>query len=195
MSHITNIGAKIKKIRREKKLTLQQLSELTNLSVGFLSQLERGLSNVAIDTLQDIANALDVSIHSFIEADSFDQNANNPVMRDFEKTCSVINLTLQSYVMTNDADNLPFLPRIYHLLPSIDHTLKTELYHHEGVEWLYVIEGILSINYNNQQYDLYPGDTISIDSTKDHNWYNRSSKPCKFIAINTPNPYNNFKDE
>ena len=47
---IDDIGKKIKKLRTNKKLTLKELSERTNLSIGFLSQLERGLTTVAIDS-------------------------------------------------------------------------------------------------------------------------------------------------
>ena len=43
------IGAKIKALRTEQKYTLKALSDLTGFSVGFLSQIERGISSVAVD--------------------------------------------------------------------------------------------------------------------------------------------------
>lgn len=46
-------------------MTLKQLSEKTNLSTGFLSQMERGMSSIAIDTLENIAGVLGVSLTSF----------------------------------------------------------------------------------------------------------------------------------
>lgn len=48
MSATTDIGSKIKKYRKEKKYTLKNLSEQTGLSIGFLSQLERGITTIAI---------------------------------------------------------------------------------------------------------------------------------------------------
>ncbi len=65
---IDDIGKKIKKLRTNKKLTLKELSEKTNLSIGFLSQLERGLTTVAIDSLTKIAKELDVSLTYFFQA-------------------------------------------------------------------------------------------------------------------------------
>ena len=55
MNYNTTIGLKIKELRNSKKFTLKYLSEETNLSIGFLSQLERGMTSVAIDTLAKIA--------------------------------------------------------------------------------------------------------------------------------------------
>lgn len=61
----SEIGAKIKKLRAEKNMTLKELNQMTNLSIGFLSQLERGLTTVAIDTLETISRALGVDINYF----------------------------------------------------------------------------------------------------------------------------------
>lgn len=46
-----NIGMKIKKLRTEKGMTLKELSEKSELSVGILSQFERGLTTIAVDSL------------------------------------------------------------------------------------------------------------------------------------------------
>ncbi|MGB4984840.1 MAG: XRE family transcriptional regulator [Erysipelotrichaceae bacterium] len=187
MKNISDIGTKIKQIRTKQHLTLKQLSDLTQLSIGFLSQLERGQSNIAIDTLQIIAKSLNVNLSYFIEEYLTPNDIGN-VQRDFEKKCSIINPILHSYIRTNN-NQLPILPREYHLLPSIDTTkVQAELYHHEGKEWIYVLEGILSITLDKDKFDLYPGDTITIDSTKDHNWYNRTNQTTKFLSVNYPNP-------
>ncbi len=47
-----NIGELIKQKRTENKMTLKDISEATDLSIGFLSQLERGLTSIAQDTLK-----------------------------------------------------------------------------------------------------------------------------------------------
>ncbi|SHK10490.1 helix-turn-helix domain-containing protein [Paramaledivibacter caminithermalis] len=63
---VIDIGKAIKKLRISKKLTLKDLSDRTGLSTGFLSQLERGLTTIAIDSLENVANALDVDLSYFI---------------------------------------------------------------------------------------------------------------------------------
>ena len=65
MNHNITIGSKIKTLRIRKKYTLKQLSAESGLSTGFLSQLERGVSSIAIDSLAKIAEILGVSLSSF----------------------------------------------------------------------------------------------------------------------------------
>lgn len=65
MDHNITIGAKVKAFRTAKKYTLKQLSEESGLSIGFLSQLERGLSSIAIDSLARLADILGVSLSAF----------------------------------------------------------------------------------------------------------------------------------
>lgn len=65
MNYNTSIGLKIKELRNAKKFTLKYLSEETNLSIGFLSQLERGMTSVAVDSLAKIARVLEVNVLDF----------------------------------------------------------------------------------------------------------------------------------
>ena len=77
MDHNVTIGAKVKAFRTAKKYTLKQLSEESGLSIGFLSQLERGLSSIAIDSLAKLATILGVSLSSFFDS-SADQEKSQP---------------------------------------------------------------------------------------------------------------------
>ena len=86
MDHNVTIGAKVKAFRTAKKYTLKQLSEESGLSIGFLSQLERGLSSIAIDSLAKLATILGVSLSSFFDS-SADQEK-SPVSRSFAMHCS-----------------------------------------------------------------------------------------------------------
>ena len=57
-----NIGAKVKALRLENKMTLKDLGKLSKLSIGFLSQFERDQTTIAIDSLSRIAKIFDVDI-------------------------------------------------------------------------------------------------------------------------------------
>ncbi|MDO4711938.1 MAG: helix-turn-helix transcriptional regulator, partial [Peptostreptococcaceae bacterium] len=50
----SDIGSRVQNRRKEQKITLKELSERTGLSTGFLSQFERGMTSIAIDSLQKI---------------------------------------------------------------------------------------------------------------------------------------------
>lgn len=68
MNKNIDIGTKIKKYRKDKKYTLKMLSEQTGLSIGFLSQLERGMTTIAIDSLANVARVLGVELADFLKA-------------------------------------------------------------------------------------------------------------------------------
>lgn len=70
MNKNIDIGTKIKKYRKDKKYTLKMLSEQTGLSIGFLSQLERGMTTIAIDSLANVARVLGVELADFFESDT-----------------------------------------------------------------------------------------------------------------------------
>ncbi|HOO27980.1 MAG TPA: helix-turn-helix transcriptional regulator, partial [Lachnospiraceae bacterium] len=56
------VTSKLKKIRKQKKLTLKDMSELTGFSISFLSQMERGISPVTLTSLKKITKALGISM-------------------------------------------------------------------------------------------------------------------------------------
>jgi DNA-binding NtrC family response regulator len=60
-----HIGETIRTLRKEKELTLKQLSRRTSLSVSLLSQIERAESSASIGSLYRIAGALDVELARF----------------------------------------------------------------------------------------------------------------------------------
>ena len=60
------LGQRLRLIRKEHKLTLKELSQLSRLSVPYLSDMERGVVNPSIDTLQKVATAYNVSVKDLI---------------------------------------------------------------------------------------------------------------------------------
>ena len=83
------------------------------------------------------------------------------------------------------------LPRVFTLLPlDSGQEDDIELYCHEGEEFVYVLEGVVTFFLENSRYLLYPGDSIHISSTQRHNWANHTSRNAKILTINTPNPLN-----
>lgn len=53
------IGSNIRALRREKKLTQEQLAELADISPSFLGHIERGTRQMSVETLYRIADALE----------------------------------------------------------------------------------------------------------------------------------------
>ena len=188
MDHNLSIGAKVKDLRTAKKMTLKQLSEETGLSIGFLSQLERGLSSTAIESLAKIAACLDANLSDFFEFEK--TRPDSPVCRSYEMHCTPISPQIIQYLPNGKALDFDCLPRIFDLMPYPGDELQgLQMNLHEGEEFVYVLEGILTIFANGTKYSLNPGDCMQIHSDTPHNWINETNRVVKILVINTPNPF------
>lgn len=181
-----DIGKKLKSLRQEKNYTLRTLGEKTGYSIGFLSQLERGLTTVAVDALEKLADALEVELSTFFvtpkKEDTF-------VMRSYEKEVLSRNENkFVDYILSNDVSDKTMFPRLIEIFPSLEEEV-IENYSHKGEEFVYVLEGILSVDIDGIKSDLTPGDSLHIHSTRFHNWKNNSHKVVKLLAVHTPNNF------
>lgn len=61
------IGQRIRRLRREAKKTLLEVATEANLSIGFLSQVERNLTGISLSSLVNVATALNVPLGTLIE--------------------------------------------------------------------------------------------------------------------------------
>lgn len=60
------LGAKIRELRKEKKLSLRHLGEQTGLDHSYIGRIERGeISSPSLDTIQKIADVLEVEVSTF----------------------------------------------------------------------------------------------------------------------------------
>lgn len=179
-----NIGVKIKELRIKKGITLKELSEDTALSIGFLSQLERGMTTISVDLLEKVSNILGVSITYFFDIPA---RTNDKILRSYEQLPFDIEEggTIQFYLSTNLKDK-SFIPRLIEILPQIREE-KILPYSHEGEEFIYILEGILTLYMDDIRYELYPEDSAHINSKTTHNWANYTNKKVRLIAINSPN--------
>ena len=111
-----NIGELIKQRRTENKMTLKDISEATELSIGYLSPLERGLTSIAHDTLKKVAKALGVEMTYFMEQPKTKEKA---VLRSYEREILRIEgSSIIEYAMTNMADRGEMLPKLVEILPQ-----------------------------------------------------------------------------
>ncbi len=181
-----DIGKKIKELRIEKGFTLRDLGEKTNLSIGFLSQLERGLTTIAVDSLSILAEILGVDLSYFFK---ISKKEKKHYLRSHEK--EIFNIEESRYVnylLSNNLSDKALLPRLIELLPS-NSDENIEVYKHQGEEFIYILEGILTLYIDDQKHELYPGDSAHINSGLGHNWANYTNKLVKLIAVNTPNRF------
>ena len=166
---------------------MKALSDLTGFSVGFLSQIERGISSVAVDSLAKIAKCLEVPLSTFFDTEPPDRQ--DPVVHSFSTHQTMVSPQIIQSILSHDTQAFDFLPRRFLLMPFSDpDTLVPELYAHTGEEFIYVLTGIVSLWVENSRYTLYPRDSVQIHSNQPHNWANNTNKVAELLSINYPNP-------
>ena len=185
MDHNQTIGAKIKTLRTDKHYTLKTLSDKTGLSVGFLSQAERGLSSIAVDSLAKVAACLDVPLATFFSDQA--EDLSDPVVHGFSAHRTVVGPQIIESVLSSQIGAFNFLPKHVLLLPCTD-LQRPEMCVHSGEEFVYVLTGVVTLWLEDRQYALYPGDSIQIHSNQPHNWANHTNKTAELLSINYPNP-------
>lgn len=181
----TNIGEKIKELRTKRGMTLKEFGEKVELSTGYLSQLERGLTTVSVDVLKRVAAELGVELNYFFKEIKTEKKI---VMRSYEKEVFQVVSSQIYYYLSNDLTDKVLVPRFVELLPRERHE-KIEGFPHEGEEFVYVLEGTLTLGFEGREEILHPGDSAHYSSNTLHNWENDTSKMTRLITVGTPNTY------
>ena len=180
MTQNEQIGAKMKACRQEKGLTLKQLSDMVDLSVGFLSQAERGLATIRLNSLYRLATALEVDVSFFFNA-PVSAEKDQFVVRGYERNCLRVTPDFVYYALCPDPKHSEIFPEIYELLPGSG--AEGETYQNQQEEYLYVIEGVLTAWLDDCEYQLYPGDTMWIPSNHKHKWQNNTPHIVKLLSV------------
>ncbi|SNB47764.1 helix-turn-helix domain-containing protein [Geobacter sp. DSM 9736] len=179
------LGEKIRKLRQERRLTLQELSELSGLSKPLLSQIENDQVIPPLATLLKIAKGLKVGIHFFFEEEGDRQKF--VLVRGSEGGMSTrrpkSDIT-QGYLYR------PLAPGVRHkkIEPFLVEFQLTEwddsyYYRHEGEEFIYLVEGELEFHYAGEKMVLKPGDSIYYDSSEPHGYVSVGEKKARAVAV------------
>jgi len=183
------IGNRLKKLRTDKGLTLKELGELTGLSVSFLSQLERGITTVAIDSLKNISDVLGVDIGHFFTPSRASQG--RVVVKSYEKEILLMEGdNFVQFQLSHELEDKKMLPRLVEVFPRKSGE-TVQPYGHEGEEFIYILEGILTYYYNGEKHELYPNDSVHIHSSVPHIWENNTNRVVKLLMVSVPNHFRN----
>ncbi len=172
------IGSKIKRLRLANGLTLEELANRSELTKGFLSQLERELTSPSVTTLQYILEALGTNLQEFFSEKEEEQLV-------FKKDDFFINEQDEytiSYIIPNAQKN-EMEPILITLYP---HQQSMTLDPHDGEEFGYVIQGRISLVYGDNNLQVKKGETFYIKGDASHYIKNNSEAVAKVIWVSTP---------
>lgn len=173
-----DIGNKLKELRVLKGLTQEELADRSELSKGFISQLERNLTSPSITTLMDILQCLGTSIGEF-----FNEAPDEQIV--FGK---------QDYFVKEDTE---YKNEIKWIIPNAQKNTIESIYltlqaggstcpdtPHEGEEFGYVLQGAVSIHLGNKTYKAKKGESFYYTADKTH--FLSSKNGATLIWVSSP---------
>jgi transcriptional regulator with XRE-family HTH domain len=178
------IGRRLKELRRSRGLTLTQLAERTNLSVGSLSQVERGLVSPTIRTVYAVSTALGVSPAWIIDPDSVKaQDPDGPyIVRSTRRKPFFNRNGVTKHLATPEVE-ARYTGFIVTLEPN--GSSGDEQYTHAGEEIGLVLSGSLILEIEDKTYRVNTGDSFAFPSSMAHRFYNDTSMETVVFWINS----------
>ncbi|MBO4537965.1 MAG: helix-turn-helix transcriptional regulator [Erysipelotrichaceae bacterium] len=175
-----DIGNRVRQLRQKNGLTLEELASRTELTKGFLSQLERNLSSPSIATLEDIAEVLGVSLADFFKEESRQQIVFTP-QDSFVDEKDDITIT---YIVPNSQRNM-MEPLLLKIRPQ---GRSQVIEPHEGEELGYVLQGKIELENltAGSVHAVRKGESFYISGDFRHCLTNSGSSDALVLWVSTP---------
>lgn len=171
----SSIGERLKSLRTEQKMTLAELGEKVNLSTSYLSQIERDRTIPSLNTLMNIARALNVEPRYFFDSG----NDSVLVLRaNLAPQPEALSATMIRYPLSPKAAQNTLKVYRVEIQP---HSPPQEFEPYSGEEMVFVLSGALTIVVGDEAYLLNAGDSVHYDALLLHSWANHGDQPCAVI--------------
>jgi transcriptional regulator with XRE-family HTH domain len=170
------VRRRLREIRTERGLTLQQVAERASIDLSTLSRLESGKRRLALDHIPALATALGVSADELLGA----RPAEDPRVRG--EPIRRHGLTMWPLTRRGPAGGLHAFKIVMERSRS---TPPDELPVHEGHDWLYVLDGRMRLLLGEEDLVVEPGDAVEFSTWTPH-WFGVVAEPVELIAILGP---------
>ena len=175
------IGGKIRRLRMELQLTQEELADRTELTKGYISQVERDLASPSIATLVDILEALGTTLGEFFADEKKDEKIVFQQEDVFIKEEPDYDMTIR-WIIPNAQKN-----EMEPILIELDKQKQSMIIDpHEGQEFGYVVQGKIKLIYGDNEFILKKGETFYLKGLVSHYIVNPSETRAKVIWVSTP---------
>jgi DNA-binding transcriptional MerR regulator/mannose-6-phosphate isomerase-like protein (cupin superfamily) len=174
----TSIGPRLRRLRAQRSLSLGHVARAVDVSIGFLSAIERGQMTASVATLRRLARFYQINILSLFNPSETNPGRVRPDERKILDAGPGVRMELLSW------GNTMMEPHLFRIAPSAG---SGESYAHEGEEFLYVLRGNLEISLaDGKRLCLQEGDSFYFESSNEHRWKNPGKKEALVLWVNTP---------
>ena len=180
------IGRQVRELRKRQRMTGSDLAAQTGLSVGMLSKIENGVISPSLTTIQSLAHALRVPLVQLFSGyeeprGCMHVKAGKRVEIERAGTRAGHQYHLLGHIGSNNS-GVVVEPYLIVLTTESD---RFQTFQHEGIEMLYMLEGVVDYRHGEQVYRLEPGDTLLFDSDAPHGPEELIALPARYLSIIT----------
>jgi transcriptional regulator with XRE-family HTH domain len=180
------LGQRLRLLRRERKLSVQTLAEAAALSVGMISQIERGLSTPSLRSLRLLGIALGVPISWFFADPDHSTPSGSPyvVRRGDRRLLRLTSTGVMKELLSPDTEGR--LMEMYELTIEAGGSSGVDFYNHEGEKAGVVVAGSLRLWLRDDLFTLDEGDSFQFPSPVPHRFDNPGRHLARILWINSP---------
>ncbi|EIE52067.1 MerR family transcriptional regulator [Salipiger aestuarii] len=180
------IGRQVRDLRKRQRMTGSELAQQTGLSVGMLSKIENGVISPSLNTLQALANALRVplvQLFSGFEEPRGAMHVKAGQGAEIERagTRAGHQYNLLGHIGSNNS-GVVVEPYLITLDSASD---RFPAFQHEGIELIYMLDGVIDYRHGDRLYLLEPGDSLLFDSDAPHGPEVLVDIPARYLSIIT----------
>lgn len=182
---VATLGAAVRDARRRLGLSVQALSEKAGVSFGLVSQLERGMGNPSLQSIQRLAGALGLPSSQLL-----DEPAGGLVVIPAGQGHRMP--PLSDIPVDQQSERMLLTPRGESMLQLIRSTLppgfsnEPHPFRHIGTETVTVEEGVLIVAQGERRVELHAGDTVTYGCSEPHWWANGHDAETVVLGAVTP---------
>jgi transcriptional regulator with XRE-family HTH domain len=174
----SSIGERISTLRQAKSLTQEELASRANLTKGFISQVERNLTSLSVESLLGILDALDEKPSTF-----FDEAFEQKIVFKVKDRVDLEKEEVESFqILVPAAQNRLMDPALVALKPGE----KMEEGPHEGEELGFVVSGGIELSLGGKTYRLKKGECFYFRASKRHHIANRRKTRALVLWVSSP---------
>ncbi|MBE8722616.1 helix-turn-helix domain-containing protein [Sphingobacterium pedocola] len=180
---VFKISAKIKEIRKDKSITIQELADKAGVSKGLISQIENNRTVPSLFVLINIVNALDVDLNEFFQ-DFKTNNDGGPIIvrkkqeyENFEKEHAIGFQYQRILASTIDSSTLDIV--LLELAPDATRPMVET----EAFEYKYMVSGKVEYIFPDRTVALEAGDSIFFDGRISHTPKNTGTVPAIMLIV------------
>ena len=167
---LDQVGVRLRRLRRQRNLTLTSLAEATGISKSTLSRLESGQRRPSLELLLPLAQAYRVPLEDLVGA----PEVGDPRLRLKPRSASgrtVIPLTRQPGGM-----------KAWKIIIPVTKSMPN-LTTHDGYEWLYVLSGRLRLILGDHDLIMGPGEVAEFDTHVPHWFGSNGQQPAEILSV------------